>query len=180
MNGSISKPTCVTATSHGAHPHLMSPSILPYSQQTSRPGLYLRSVSQVLLHTPLTTTQVHFVPPALAQHPAQDPLRNASPQPAFISSLPAAPCSWPSHMPWSTGFPSVSQHNIGGKPPAQGGQGNEDNVVSAFENSLSEGKDRCLGLSAKRYRLEYMRAERTRGSGDRGDGGGGAAIPQCI
>lgn len=35
---------------------------------------------------------------------------------------------------------------------------------SAFENSLSGGKDRCPGLSAKRYRLEYMRAERSEGT----------------
>lgn len=126
------------------------PQFYPTPSRPPQPGLYLHSVSQVLLHTPLTTTQVHFVPPALAQHPARDPLRNASPQPAFISSLPAARCSWPSHMPWSTGFPSVSQHNIGGKPPAQGGQGDEDNVVSAFENFLSGGKDRCLELRAKR------------------------------
>lgn len=37
-------------------------------------------------------------------------------------------------------------------------------MVSAFENSLFGGKDRCSGLSAKRYRLEYMRAERREGT----------------
>lgn len=147
------------------------PQFYPTPNRPPQPGLCLHSVSQVPLHTPLTTTQVHSVPPALAQHPARDPLRKTSPQPAFVSLLPAALHSWPSHMPWSTGSPSVSQHNIGGKPPARGGQGNEDNVVSAFENSLSGGRDRCLGLSAKRYRLEYMRAERSKGSGDGGDGG---------
>lgn len=128
------------------------PQFYPTPSRLLGPGLYLHSVSQVL---PSSYPSHHHPGPFCSSSPGPAlsprlPPRETQALSQLVSSLPAALCSWPSHMPWSTGSPSLRQHNIGGKPPAQGGQEDEDNVVSAFENSLSGGKDRCLGLSAKR------------------------------
>lgn len=92
----------------------------------------IHSASQDLLHAAVTTLQAHSVPPTLAQHPAASLFQEEEEEP-----------HWPSHVPWNTGSPPVRQYNTGGKPPAQRGQGDENNVVSAFENSFSGGRDRC-------------------------------------
>lgn len=92
MCGSLSKPTCITASFPWSLPTLHVSLILMLNfhlTPTVPPDLASTYILCLAghFHTALATIQVHFAPLALAQHAALDPSDKSKPPASFVSSF---------------------------------------------------------------------------------------------